>query len=241
MMEQDPTITDIRWMAYMLATTFIESAETVKVKRQSKNKKGHVVVRTAKVWRNFSPIEEKGHGRTKRYFRPAKVKELPTGSVRVTEWDGDQWNVTPNGHQHRIGKNHGLGAKPNSDASPTYESDDGDEKYYFGRGFVQLTWWSNYAETGVLIGRGLDLLLDPDSIDEPELAYKIISTGMRTGKGFAHGHTFLEFFHGQHTDYVHARRMVNKMHHAAEIGHLAELFEQVLRASSSTQPPLARL
>ena len=53
MMEQDPTITDIRWMAYMLATTFIESAETVKVKRQSKNKKGQVVVRTAKVWREL--------------------------------------------------------------------------------------------------------------------------------------------------------------------------------------------
>jgi hypothetical protein len=33
MMEQEPTITDIRWMVYSLATTFIESATTVKVRR----------------------------------------------------------------------------------------------------------------------------------------------------------------------------------------------------------------
>lgn len=105
MMEQDPTITDIRWMAYMLATTFIESAETVRVKRTTKDKKGHPVVRTAKVWRNFAPIEEKGHGQHKRYYRPAKVKELPDGTVRVTEWDGDQWTVSKNGHQHRLGVN----------------------------------------------------------------------------------------------------------------------------------------
>jgi hypothetical protein len=228
-------------MAYMLATTFIESSSTVKVKLTSKNKQGHVVVRTAKVWRNFAPVEEKGHGRTHRYGPPVKVKPLDNGSVRVTEWDGDQWIVSPDAHQHRVDSTHGLGATPGDDASAAYRRDSGEEKHYFGRGFVQLTWWSNYAEAGVLIGQGLDLLLDPDSVDEPELAYRIISTGMRTGRGFAHGHTFREFFHGQHTDYVHARKMVNGMHHAQEIGQLAERFEQVLRASSSSTTPPAKL
>lgn len=51
-------------------------------------------------------------------------------------------------------------------ASPVYDRDDGEEKFYYGRGSVQLTWWSNYAETGLMIGCGLDLLLDPDSIED---------------------------------------------------------------------------
>jgi len=113
----------------------------------------------------------------------------------------------------------------------TYASDDGEELYYFGRGYVQLTWWNNYLDTGVLLGLGLDLLLDPDSVDDPEIAYKIISTGMRTGKGFANGRKFSQFFHGDHTDYVHARSMVNGKSHQHEIGAIAQKFENVLFAS----------
>jgi hypothetical protein len=72
---------------------------------------------------------------------------------------------------------------------------------------------------------------DPDLVDEPDIAYKIISTGMRTGKGFANGRQFSQFFHGDHTDYVHARSMVNGKSHQHEIGALAQKFENVLFAS----------
>jgi hypothetical protein len=169
----------------MLATTFIESSSTVKVKRKSKNKKGHVVVRTAKVWMNFGPVEEKGHGRGLSYGAPVKIAILPNGSVRVTEYDGDQWLVPASGGKARpLSELPQRGVDPHGKASPTYVRDDGEEKYYYGRGFVQLTWWNNYVDTGLMVGCGLDLLLDPDVVDEPETAYKIISTGMRTGQGF---------------------------------------------------------
>jgi hypothetical protein len=79
LMERDPTITDIRWMAYMLATTFIESSATAKIYKESKDKKGRTVRRVMKVWRNFTPVEEKGHGKGTRYEKPVKVKKLADG------------------------------------------------------------------------------------------------------------------------------------------------------------------
>jgi hypothetical protein len=234
MMEVDPHVTDLRWMAYMLATAFIESSETVKITRQSRNARGHLVSRTVKVWRNFSPIEEKGHGHGKRYEKPVKLKTLADGHVRVTEWDGDRWMVSPSGARRPITTDAVRGARAATKADARYEADEGAERYYFGRGFVQLTWWDNYLATGVLLGLGLGLLLDPDMVDDPEIAYTIISTGMRTGKGFANGRTFSQFFHGDHTDYVHARSMVNGTSHQYEIGAIAQKFENVLFASRPT-------
>jgi hypothetical protein len=240
MIERDPAIIDIRWGAYMLATTFIESSTTIKVSKESKDKHGRTVVRTTTVWRNFSPIEERGHGRTYKYGKPVKVKRLPDGTARVTEYDGEQWIVSANGAARPTGKSpHRLGVAPTiAQPATSYQQDDGDEKHYYGRGFVQLTWWSNYARTGALLGRGLDLLFDPDLVEDPALAYQIISTGMRTGLGFANGHTFSQYFHGSHTDYVHARAMVNGHSGEREVADIAERFERTLFASK-LKPRLA--
>lgn len=231
MMEQDANVTDLRWMAYMLATTFVESSSTVRVERQSKNRKGHVVTRAVKVWRNFVPTEEKGYGAALAYGKPVKVKELSDGSARVTEYDGQQWTVSIGGAVTAITAFAKRGVNPHTTASPDYVKDDGIENRYYGRGFVQLTWWTNYVATGVLLHRGLDLLFEPDLVEDPQLAYEIISTGMRTGKGFANGHTFTRYFHGEHTDYVHARAMVNGRSGEHEVAALAERFERVLFAS----------
>jgi len=231
MMERDPAITDIRWMAYMMATAFIESAQTVKMTKTTKTGRGHRVSRKVKVWRNFTPIEEKGHGKGRLYEKPVKVKALDDGGARVTEWDGNQWQVSPTGVVKELHKNQKRGVEPGVKRDPRYTADDGDEISYFGRGYVQLTWWNNYLDTGLLLGLGLDLLLDPDLVDEPKIAYRIISTGMRTGKGFANKRTFSQFFHGDHTDYVHARAMVNGKSHQQEIGVIAQKFENVLVAA----------
>jgi hypothetical protein len=171
MMERDSTITDIRWMAYMLATAFIESAETQRITRTTKNGRGHRITRKVKVWRNFKPIEEGGHGKGRRYGGPVKVKVLDDGGVRVTEWDGNQWLVSPAGTLKELHKNQKLGVTPGLPADSRYEKDDGDELDYFGRGYVQLTWWTNYLATGLLLGLGLDLLLDPLSARMSETAH----------------------------------------------------------------------
>lgn len=107
---------------------------------------------------------------------------------------------------------------------------------------MQLTWWENYARAGVVLGRGMELLFDPDLVDEPDTAYQIMITGMSTGQIFAHGHKLSDYFRGSHTDYVGARTMVNpKAKHAnkVEVAKIAERFEQILLASKPKPQPKA--
>jgi predicted chitinase len=63
-----------------------------------------------------------------------------------------------------------MGTKDGGAAAKTYDQDDGIEHAYYGRGYVQLTWWSNYAQAGIAIGLGLDLLLDPELVKTPAIA-----------------------------------------------------------------------
>ncbi|MDP1097891.1 glycoside hydrolase family 19 protein, partial [Klebsiella quasipneumoniae] len=83
-----------------------------------------------------------------------------------------------------------MGTKDGGAAVKAYETDDGAEQAFYGRGYVQLTWWSNYAAAGVAVGRGMGLLLDPELVKTPEVAYALMSHGMRTGEGFANGRRF---------------------------------------------------
>lgn len=125
-----------------------------------------------------------------------------------------------------------LGARDGVAAAAAYEKDDGVEQVYFGRGYVQLTWWSNYAKASVALGRGFELLLDPELVKTPEVAYKLMSLGMRTGKIFANGRKFKNYFTDSATNYEGARGMVNGKDHAADIAKLARKFESVLRKSA---------
>jgi hypothetical protein len=231
----DSRITDIRWAAYMLATVFIETSHTIKVEKTTVNNKGKIKTQTVKVWRNFTPIEEVGHGKGKKYYDPVKVARLPNGDARVTEYDGDQWNVTAaTGASRPLKKLQSIGVLPGSAESQTYKDDDGDPLLFFGRGYVQLTWWENYAKAGVAIGRGLAFLFDPNLANDRDTAYSILATGLYTGGYFANGRKFSQYFHGDQTDYVGARDMVNAgaLHaNKVEVAHVAEHFEKVLFAS----------
>jgi hypothetical protein len=240
----DSRIIDLRWTAYMLATSFVESSHTIKETRHTVDKHHVTHSHTVKLWRNFTPIDEKGHGKGHDYYLPVKVKRLPTGDARITEYDGDQWTVSAGGGGPR--PMHPLevrGAKMGTHAHPRYQSDDGDEHFYFGRGYVQLTWWSNYANAGVVLHKGLELLYKPELVNDPDMAYQIFATGMVTGSIFANHHRCADFFHGDVTDYVRARLMVNpkaKLANKKEVADIAELFEKVLFASQLRQKVAAR-
>ena len=179
----------------------------------------------------MAPVEEAGHGKGRRYHEPVKVAVLADGSVRITEQDGDQFSVSLTGAIKFLTKGAKMGTIDGGAAARIYDNDPGDEHAYFGRGYVQLTWWSNYAKAGDALGRGLDLLLDPELVTESKTAYDLMSHGMRTGFGFANGHNFVEFFGGKKRDYKHARKMVNGISHAEDIAKIAEAFEDVLLAS----------
>lgn len=226
MMERDTTIMDIRWMAYMLATAFWETTSPQKVTvavydKKGKPKldaKGQAVTKTEKRWAmTMAPVEEVGHGEGRLYSKPVKVKKLENGNVRVTDQQGRQVIVLT------------TGTRRNQPGIVQYAKDDGAEFVYYGRGYAQLTWWYNYADAGFLVGRGLDFLLNPELVLQPEIAYKVMSISMRTGACFANGKRFIWYFNGATTDYINARRMVNSTDKANEIAEIAKGMERALR------------
>jgi len=169
-----------------------------------------------------------------------KVARNTDGTATVTEHDGDQWTVTLDGVARPVNKGAKFGAAPDGKAAKAYVDAAGSELAYYGRGYVQLTWWQNYASTGAAIGEGLKLLFDPERALDPKIAYAIMTHGMITGAGFANGHKLSTYFHGSHRDYTHARNMVNGSDHAEDIAAIAEKFESMLLNNKvgPTQAPL---
>lgn len=104
---------------------------------------------------------------------------------------------------------------------------------YYGRGYVQLTWDYNYKKVGELLGVGDRLYLYPEDALKDDVAYKIMSLGMR--KGIFANASLSQYLSGKKTDYVGARRIINGSDHAMEIAKMAVLFEALLHAAAAMQ------
>lgn len=97
---------------------------------------------------------------------------------------------------------------------------------YYGRGFVQLTWYDNYLKMGKLLGIA-DLVTNPDRALEPAIATEIMFEGMTTGKSFAGDFTGKHlglYFNTKANDPVGARRIINGNDKAKEIAAIYEKF-----------------
>lgn len=84
----------------------------------------------------------------------------------------------------------------------------GDGALFYGRGFVQLTWRTNYLKMGKAFG--VDLVSDAAARDralEPQLAAKIMFEGME--KGIFTGAKFADFFNATSEDWGRARKIIN--------------------------------
>lgn len=147
-------MTDLRWLAYMLAT--------------AKHETGHTM----------QPIEEWGHGRGQLYGRP----DEKTGRT------------------------------------------------YYGRGYVQLTWKSNYARMALLTG--YDLVNAPSLALEPKIAARIMFEGMK--RGVFTGRALSNYFSDIDDDPVNARRIVNGMDKAEEIAAIHRAFLRALSIAKET-------
>lgn len=97
---------------------------------------------------------------------------------------------------------------------------------YYGRGYVQLTWKENYQKCGDRLGMGDELMLNPDLALGPEIAYRIMSGGMR--KGWFTGKKLADCIHGAACDYKNARRIINALDQWQRIQTYAEKFERIL-------------
>lgn len=108
-------------------------------------------------------------------------------------------------------------ARANGNTSP------GDGVLFHGRGYVQLTWRSNYAK----MGRQFDTDLTSnrgaaDKVLGAELAARIMFFGMETG-AFT-GRKFADYFNGGSTDWKNARRIINGVDCADNIANYARKF-----------------
>jgi hypothetical protein len=88
---------------------------------------------------------------------------------------------------------------------------------YYGRGYVQLTWRSNYEKYGRILD--IDLGGEPDLALDPNVALFILVHGFKTG-AFT-GRKITDYITDGMTDFVKARRCINGMDKAREIAELA--------------------
>lgn len=139
-------LTDRRFLAYMLATAYHETGNTM------------------------LPIEEYGKGRGLDYGKKLKMGGGKNKRIAYT--------------------------KPN--------------KLYYGRGYVQLTWYENYELMGRLLG--VDLLNKPELALEPKVAVDIMFEGMlKAASSFGDftGRSLEQYFNSKVDDPLNARRIIN--------------------------------
>ena len=104
---------------------------------------------------------------------------------------------------------------------------------YYGRGYVQLTWDYNYRGMSKQLGMGDALLIHPEKALDRDIAYRILSEGMRrgsfTGKGLG------KYIAGDACDYRNARRIINGTDEAERIAGYATRLQTLLLASIPAQ------
>jgi hypothetical protein len=107
----------------------------------------------------------------------------------------------------------------------------GDGYLYRGRGYVQLTGRANYQKMSNNLGLtgDDDLIVHPDNALHPDVAYRIMSYGMRNGS-FT-GKKLNDYINAAKCDYTNSRRIINGTDQAAKIKDYAINVESVLNNS----------
>lgn len=98
---------------------------------------------------------------------------------------------------------------------------------YYGRGYVQLTWLTNYKSMGKLLG--VDLVNRPELALDHKIAADIMVLGMT--KGIFTGKKLSDYIsHGSRAEFVNARRIINGTDKAGLIADYAVKFMTVLNS-----------
>jgi len=132
------------------------------------------------------------------------------------------------------GRTYGRWYKNSKDQVYTFKDGSGTTVYlqsdyphlYYGRGYVQLTWYFNYENASKKIG--VDFLNNPDLVMNKNHAVKIMVQGMKDG--WFTGKKLSDYINQSKKDYVGARRIINGMDKASLIAGYAETFEKALRS-----------
>lgn len=108
----------------------------------------------------------------------------------------------------------------------------GDGYLFRGRGYVQITGRANYQKMSGALGLTGedDLVLHPEHALHPDVAYRIMSYGMRTGS-FT-GKKLGDSINAKGADYRQARKIINGLDRADLIKEYAVNFETLLTNST---------
>lgn len=96
---------------------------------------------------------------------------------------------------------------------------------YYGRGFVQLTWKTNYDKQGKRLG--IDLVKNPDLALDPLYAANIAIHGMI--KGSFTGKKLSDYITANKTDFQQARKIINGTDKMALIAGYASQFLRCIK------------
>jgi putative chitinase len=107
-------------------------------------------------------------------------------------------------------------------------TEDGDGWKFRGRGYVQITGRANYAKMAKLTLS--DLARDPDMALRPDIAYTILSYGMR--QGMFTGRRLGNYFNSDVCEWVKARKIVNGLDCAEKIAGYAQSLYAALKGAS---------
>jgi len=108
----------------------------------------------------------------------------------------------------------------------------GDGYLFRGRGYVQLTGRTNYGNMSsrLALSGDDDLVLHPEAALQPDVAYRIMSYGMR--RGSFTGKKLGDYISDAGCNYQQARRIINGLNRADDIAGYAASFESSLKNSS---------
>lgn len=139
----------------------------------------------------------------------------------ATTWHETATTMLPI-EEYGKGKGRKYGQKYDMDGS-IYK---GLDHIYYGRGYVQLTWLSNYAFARNKLG--IDFVNHPEYALQREHAVKILITGMK--EGWFTGRKLSDYINQSKKDYINARRIINGTDKAKLIASYADIFEKALRS-----------
>jgi len=93
---------------------------------------------------------------------------------------------------------------------------------YYGRGYVHLTWKTNYDRYSKILG--VNFVNNPDVVMETNVSLFILCHGFKHGT-FT-GRKLEDYVTNNKKDYINARRVINGTDKAREIARLASQWEQ---------------
>lgn len=153
----------------------------------------------------------------------------------ATAWHETATRMLPI-EEHGQGKNRTYGTWYRNSIGELYSFIDGSKRsaylhsdypyLYYGRGYVQLTWYFNYENASKKIG--VDFLNNPDLVMNKNHAVKIMIQGMKDG--WFTGKKLSDYINQSKKDYVGARRIINGTDKDKLISGYAKTFEKALRS-----------